>query len=151
MVLVFGPMYHLGDFEERVQALREAKRVVRDDGVILVAYIMNEYAVLSYAFKEKQIENCLEEKRLTEDFHCVSRPEDLYHYVRLEDMDAFYKAAGLKRIRVIAADGAANYMRPILNSLTEEEFSQYVRYHLATCERMDLMGATGHTVDILEK
>ena len=57
--------------------------------------------------------------------------------------------AGLHRYRIVAADGAANYMRPFLNALTEEEFEEFIRYHLATCERMDLMGASGHTVDIL--
>ena len=34
-------------------------------------------------------------------------------------------------------------------TLTEEEFEEFLRYHMATCERMDLMGASGHTVDIL--
>ena len=32
---------------------------------------------------------------------------------------------------------------------TKEEFEAFIRYHLATCERMELMGASGHTVDIL--
>ena len=151
MVLVFGPMYHLGEFDHRVKVLSEAKRVVKKDGIILVAYIMNEYAVISYGFKERQIKACMEEERLTDDFHCVSKEDDLYHYVRLEDMDSFNKASGLKRIKVIAADGAADYMRPVLNSLTEEEFAYFIDYHLATCERMDMMGATAHTVDILHK
>ena len=35
--------------------------------------------------------------------------------------------------------------------MTEEEFDAFLQYHLATCERMDLMGASGHTVDILVK
>ena len=35
--------------------------------------------------------------------------------------------------------------------LTEEEFDAFIRYHMSTCERMDLMGASGHTVDILTK
>ena len=52
---------------------------------------------------------------------------------------------------MIAADGAANYIRPFLNALTEEEFDAFIRYHMSTCERMDLMGASGHTVDILTK
>ena len=60
MVLVFGPMYHLGAFDDRVKALSEAKRVLKKDGVILVAYIMNEYAVISYGFKENQIKACIE-------------------------------------------------------------------------------------------
>ena len=42
-------------------------------------------------------------------------------------------------------------MRPFLNALTEEEYDAFLQYHLATCERMDLMGASGHTVDILVK
>ncbi len=37
------------------------------------------------------------------------KPEDLYDYVRLEDMDAYNKAAGLERIKVISADGPSDY------------------------------------------
>jgi hypothetical protein len=71
--------------------------------------------------------------------------------VRLEDIQKLNEETGLKREKIIAADGAANYIRPFLNALTEEEFEAFYRYHLSTCERMDLMGATGHTVDILKK
>lgn len=42
-------------------------------------------------------------------------------------------------------------MRPFLNALDEEEFMYFVEYHMKTCERMELMGATEHTVDILRK
>ena len=39
-----------------------------------------------------------------------------------------------------------------LNNLSEIQDTQYfVEYHLRTCERPDLMGASGHTVDILQK
>ena len=41
MTLVFGPMYHLLTFEERLKALNEAKRVTKQGGNILVAYCMN--------------------------------------------------------------------------------------------------------------
>lgn len=151
MVLVFGPMYHLGKTEDRVKVLKEAKRVLKPDGVILAAYIMNEYSVITYAFKENNINECMRDGRLDSDFHTLSAEEDLYHFVRLEDMEHFNELAGLKRIKVIAADGAANYIRPVLNSLDDEGFKHFVEYHLATCERADMMGASGHTVDILMK
>jgi len=48
MVLVFGPMYHLHEKEEKIKALSEAKRVVKPDGTILVAYILCEYRVITY-------------------------------------------------------------------------------------------------------
>lgn len=151
LVLLFGPMYHLKGEGEKLQALLEAKRVLRQDGVLLVAYIMNEFSVLTYAFKEKHILEALEEGMLDASFHCTEKGNELYSMVRLEDIAELNRQADMKRLQIIAADGAANYMRPFLNGLTEEEFQHFITYHLATCERMDLMGASGHTVDILSK
>ena len=48
LVLVFGPMYHLYSMEDKVKALTEARRVLKDYGLILVAYWMNVYSVLTY-------------------------------------------------------------------------------------------------------
>ena len=151
LVLVFGPMYHLHEREEKIKALSEAKRVVRPDGIIFVAYIMNEYSVITYAFKEKHITEGMKNGMLDENFHCTKTANELYSFVRTEDIESLNLEVGLERIQVIAADGAANYIRPFLNALDEEEFRYFIEYHLATCERADLLGASGHLVDILRK
>ena len=150
LTLVFGPMYHLYTQEDKLQALLEAKRVTKNGGVILVAYCMNEYSVLTFGFKENHIKESLEANRLTKDFHVVSEEKDLYDYVRVEDIDALNQKANLARIKLITPDGPANYMRQVLNAMDEETFELFVQYHLATCERPELMGATSHTVDILQ-
>ena len=149
VTLLFGPMYHLFSHEDKLCALREAKRVTKRGGVIMAAYCMNEYGVITYAFKEKHILECVENNRLTEDFHTVSDKKELYDYVRVEDIDALNDEAGLERIKLISPDGAANYIRQFLNSLTEDEFEYFVRYQMSVCERQDLIGAGAHTVDIL--
>lgn len=150
VTLLFGPMYHLFSFEEKCKALEEAKRVTKPGGYIFVAYCMNEYGVLTYAFKENHLKECIEEGRLTTEYHTISTPKDLYDYVRLEDIDQINKAVGLKRIKIISPDGPSNYMRPVLNAMDEETFQHFVRYQFATCERMDLIGAGAHTMDILQ-
>jgi len=151
ITLVFGPMYHLYKFEDKLQALQEAKRVTKVNGVILVAYCMNEYSVLTYGFKENNIRESIANGKLTDDFHVVSEPEDLYDYVRIEDINKLNEAAKLQRIKLIAADGPANYMRSILNAMDEETFELFLKYHFSTCERPELLGASGHTLDILRK
>ena len=151
VTLLFGPMYHLFGEEDKKKALSEARRVTKPGGVILVAYCMNEYGVLTYAFKEKHIGECMEEQRLTKDFHTISHKENLYDYMRIEDINALLKDSGLERIKIISPDGPANYMRPFLNQLSEEEFDYFVQYQMATCERQDLIGAGAHTLDILRK
>ena len=138
-------------FEDKVKALGEAKRVTKPGGIIFVAYVMNEYSILTYGFKQKHIAECVRDGRISEEFQCMSAPSDLYDYVRIEQIDALNQEAGLERIKIITPDGPANYMRQVLNSLTEEEFELFIQYHLSTCERQDLIGAAAHTVDILRK
>lgn len=149
VTLLFGPMYHLFGFENKSKALSEAKRVTKPDGVILVAYCMNEYGVITYGFKERHVLECMAEGRFTEDFKTISSPDRLYDYMRIEDIDALNKAVGLERIKIISPDGPANYIRPFLNQLDSEEFEAFVRYQMMTCERPDLIGAGAHSVDIV--
>ena len=151
VTLLFGPMYHLFTKEDKVRALCEAKRVTKPGGIIFVAYVMNEYSILTYGFKQKHIAECVRDGRISEEYQSMSAPSDLYDYVRIEQIDALNQEAGLERIKIITPDGPANYMRQVLNSLTEEEFELFIQYHLSTCERQDLIGAAAHTVDILRK
>ena len=64
-VILFGPMYHLISVNDKVKALNEAKRVVKNNGFIFVSYCMNEYAVITHAFKENYIKDCSSNKLLS--------------------------------------------------------------------------------------
>ena len=134
-----------------VKALMEAKRVLKDEGTILVAYTMNEYSVLVYGFRENHIQECLENGKLDANYRVCPSPEDLYDYVRLEDIDSYNEAAGMERLQIISADGPSDYMRQVLNTMDEKTLQTFIDYHLTTCERPELVGAGSHTVDIIRK
>ena len=151
LTLVFGPLYHLKSKEEKITALKEAKRVTKEGGYVLAAYIMNEYSIITYAFKEGHILEAIKEGMIDESFHCTEKGNPLYSMVRLEDIEELNDLAGLEREKIISADGAANYIRQSLNALSEEEFQYFIQYQMTICERADLLGAAGHTVDILRK
>lgn len=149
VTLLFGPMYHLKTIEEQVTALEEAKRVTKENGIILVAYCMNEYALITYGFKDNHIKDSLKNNEIDECFHITNKGNELYNYVRIEDIDKINELANIERIKIISTDGSASYMRECLNKMDDETFDIFMRYHLATCERLDLMGASTHTIDIL--
>lgn len=151
ITIMFGPLYHLQTKEEKLKALSEARRVTKKGGIIFAAYIMNEYSILMYAFLKHKIKDCLKNQTITKDFHALTSEKDLYSYLRLEDINELQKLSGLKRLEMFAQDGPSDYMRQMLNSLDEEEFSLFLEYHLATCSRAELLGASSHVVDILQK
>lgn len=150
ITLLFGPLYHLHGDENKLAAIKEAKRITKKSGIILIAYVMNEYSVISYCFKEHKWNEVSAKGGLSPDFHTICTEDDLYDYVRLEDINRLNKAAGLERIKIISADGPADYMRRELNEMSEEEFQAFCAFQLANCERPELVGAGSHCVDIVK-
>lgn len=149
LTIMFGPCYHLHGDEEKLKALKEASRVTKKNGIILVAYVMNDYSVLSYCFGEDHIPEILEKGAFAPDFHILTTEDDLYDYVRLEDMTRLNEKAGLERIKTFSPDGPSDYMRPKLNAMDEETFSVFKKYVLAVAERPEMLGSGSHTVDVL--
>ena len=149
ITLLLGPLYHLIGDEEKLKALREAKRVTKHGGLIFVAYLMNEYSILSYCFDEERINGLMEKGVVDADFHIRAEDDELYDYVRIDDINRLNAAAGLQRVTIFSPDGAADYMRTRLNRMSEETFARFVEYQKIVSERADLIGAGSHVVDVV--
>lgn len=151
VTLLFGPLYHLISKEEKIKALNEAKRITKKGGIIFVAYIMDDYRLITHGFKERKILEAKKDGLLSDDYHIIPKYNDLYSTLRLSEINELNEITKLKRIKIITPDGPSNYIRPYLNQLNEEEFALFMDYHLKNCEREDLLGAAAHTLDILRK
>ena len=135
--------------EEKLKALNEARRVTKPGGLIFVAYLMNEYSILSYCFDEERIGDFLKRGIVDSDFHVRVQEGELYDSVRLEDIDRLNREAGLQRVTIFSPDGAADYMRTRLNRMSEETFAHFIDYQKCISERPDLIGAGSHVVDVV--
>lgn len=151
LTMLLGPMYHLYTREDKLQALREAVRVTKPGGRILVAYCMNEPTVVQYVFGMNKLREVMDLQMLTPDWHCISEPKDLFELVRTEDIAALDAEIPVERLKLVATDGATNYMREYIDAMDDESFAQWMNFHFAICERQDLIGASHHTLDVLKK
>ena len=151
--LLLGPMYHLYRREDKLRALAEARRVTKPGGVIMVAYCMNEATIMAWGFAGdgSNIMDALEKGMLTEDFHCLSTPRDIFEMVRLEDIDGYDRESGLTRLEIVATDLFANYLRGRMDAWSDAVFETYLKYHFTVCARADLVGVSHHTLDILRR
>lgn len=144
-------MYHLISFEDKVKALNEAKRVIKDNGYIFISYYMNDYAIMKHGFIDKNIKVAFEKKNVNEEFHVVSKENDLYSFVTMEEIDKLKNECKLVREKIISQDGLTDYFRREINSLDEKEFNLYLKYHFSICEKYEFLGTSSHVLDILKK
>lgn len=150
LTLLLGPMYHLITKEEKIKALNEAKRITKPGGIIMVSYCMNDYAILTHGFRDNYIKESLKNKEVDNNFHVSPKETDLYSRLTINDIDELNKITNLERIKIISPDGPSNYMRSTLNKMDKKTFDLFIKYHMKTCERLDLIGAGAHTLDILK-
>ena len=152
ITLLLGPMYHLFTREDQLKALAEAIRVTKKDGVVFAAYCMGDASILSYGFIRGEIYNIIEKCMLdTETFDTFSKPWDIFELYRKEDIDNLRKEFNVTQLHFIATDGYTNHMRETVDQMDAQMYELYLTYHLATCERQDMIGYSHHTLDIFRK
>ena len=149
ITILFGPMYHLISMKEKIKALEEAKRITKENGLIFISYCMNEFAIIKHGFIDNNI--LKEENNIDNNYKIISKEDDLYSFVRLEDINYLMKKTNLKRVKIISQDGPSEYLTKTINAMDEETFKRYLEYHYKTCERKELLGAGRHILDILKK
>ena len=142
LTLLLGPMYHL--------ILNEAKRITKKNGIIMIAYCMNDYAILIHGFRDNNIIESLNNNEVDSNFHVSPKKTDLYSRVTIDDINELNNIVNLERINIISPDGPSNYIRNVLNKMDNKTFDLFIKYHMSTCERPDLIGAGAHTLDILK-
>jgi len=153
MTLMLGPMYHLFAEAEKISALSEAIRVTKPGGVIFAAYCGADAAIYQAGFMRGRAKQLIADKMLDPvTFRAHSEPKDLFELHRKEEIDVLMANFGnVRRLHYVGADMMAHYMRAALGEMDEETFDLYMRYHLAVCERADMVGVSNHMLDIFLK
>lgn len=148
--ILFGPMYHLHTEKEKLQALLEAKRITKKGGVIFVAHLLSDYAIIKHGFMDKNIIGAKQNNKIDKNFNIFSEEKDLYSYVNIKQINHLNKHCGLKRIQIISPDGPTDYIRQSINSLSPEEFELYIKFVMKNSSDKTKIGASSHVVDILK-
>jgi len=154
ITLSLGPMYHLYTPEDKRQAISEALRITKPGGVVFVAYIIGEPAIVMSGFQHKRfdIKEFLRQGKIDPiTFATTSTPEDIFELVRTADIDYLMQDFNVTRLHYVAANLFSHYIGQAIDEMDDEMFELYLRYHYAICERGDLVGISNHCLDIFMK
>lgn len=145
-VLLFGPLYHMSNAEDRQQCIREAKRVCKPDGKLFFAFISNDMVILTeFSYRPDYFVNGDYDKETfqLEDFPFV------FHTV--SECRQMLLAENIRLLHEVASDGVSELMEEQINAMDEESYAQYLRYHFYICEKPEFLGMTNHLLFVGEK
>ena len=152
IVLLLGPMYHLFTKEDQHKALSEALRVTKKGGILFTAYCGNDATMVCYCFGKEMLRDEHYQRLVDPNtFKAIADPAETFVLYRREDVEALMAEYAVTRLHFVGADMFTNYMREAVDSWDNAFFDMYLRYHFATCERADLVGASHHFLDICRK
>lgn len=133
--LLLGPMYHLNDYMEQVRALSEAMRITKHGGYVFIAYCMQWPSLMTHGFKKG----------------LPDMDPGAFTLYTMDTVIAMREEFDIGIMGTIAVDGYANHIRDEVDAMDAETYREFVRQHLLTCERPELLGYSHHILDIWKK
>lgn len=159
LVLLFGPLYHLQEKEDRVKSITEAKRVLKPGGTLLTATI-SRYASLFDGYWQGHIDDPAFEKIMQQDLQTgkhtnpVNNPmyfTDAYFHTQQEIKDEF-TAAGFNHYNTIAIEGFGWLVPDFLNRWNDKVWKEKLLQYIRQTEKETLMiGISAHVMTIANK
>ena len=150
MTLVLGPMYHLYAPTDVHTAIREAVRVTKEGGVLLFAFL-SVYAIMATNYLDGRLEHGMG-LNFTEDHQPLHFPEQLFTGYDITEFESLFADFPVEHLTTAAADGILELAAKRVDfALSDEDFPLWVRYHLATCEKRELLGHSSHLLYICKK
>ena len=84
-------------------------------------------------------------------FSAFKGPWGIFSLCRTEDIDDLMSVFDVTRLHLVASDGYTNHIRETIDNMDDGMYELYLKYHLAVCERRDMLGISHHTLDIFRK
>ena len=150
IVLLLGPMYHLFSDGDKHQALSEAIRLAKTNGIIFASYCNNDTSIYKF-FYTKRILKYLDKGLIKDDYHTVSSPEEIFELYRKSDIDELMKKYSVTRLHFVGVDMLSYLCDDRLDLLNSREFEEYMKFLSNLCEREDCVGLSIHFLDIFKK
>lgn len=114
LVILHGPLYHLQDQEERIKALKEARRILKTGGIVLgfaITYAASTLAALQNGMIHHQgvFSMCREELLSGDHFPAEGFPGMLAqaYFHRPSGLKQEFEAAGFRPLDLLAVEGLA--------------------------------------------
>jgi S-adenosylmethionine-dependent methyltransferase len=153
-VLLFGPLYHLLVEEERLQAVREAMRLLRPGGSLFATFITRFAQFRWAAYYDATW--LARDREYTERFLAtgIHRHPDLFtdaYFAHPDEIVPFMESAGLSTVCMVGCEGAVSHNEERVNRLEGDDWAYWAQLNYRLGQEPSMYGASDHLLYIGRK
>jgi len=155
-VLLLGPLYHLVEYADRLQALRESRRILKAGGVLFAAAV-SRFASLLDGLATGNFRNAEFREIVSADLATGQHRNPIKHpfyfttayFHRPEDLATEVRDAGFREAQVVAVEGPAWCTARFPEAWDDSAQRQSLMEYLSLIERQpSVQGASAHFIAV---
>lgn len=136
VVLCMGALYHLLDAKDRDICIRECLRVLRPGGILVCAWESHlSLALGRHLIAIRQTDSALRRKVLQDlDDCCKTQIRDIFYGMTPEEVESIAEHYPVERVTNASTYAALYLVSTFVDDYTDDEYDEYIRCLIETCE-----------------
>lgn len=158
VVILFGPLYHLLDIEEREKCIQEVNRVLKKDGIVFasfIPYLAGSIAIIDRYFRHpeqvniKNLENVFSTGMFNND---SKKGFQEGYYARAQEIENLFLNKGFEKIDLLSIRGVGYEKEDNIYKVEDEDmFEKIINIIEKTAREKEIIETCGHAMYIGKK
>lgn len=124
LVMLSGPIYHLHGNENKKKAIKEAFRVCKENGIIVVDYLSEIHGFIQHALiSSKYLSECT-----SEEIDLGICKDEVFSYDKKDNIINIMNEVGIKNINIYGTDSITRFIREDINNYTKDELLKWISF-----------------------
>ena len=122
VVLLAGPIYHFHSLEDKMQAIKEAKRVCKKGGVVIIDFLPRLHSFIQQILRFPEFIKNLD----YDDIKNLNCKDKIFSFDNKNELCDLVVECGLEILNVISTDSITRFISDRINDLSKEELDNWI-------------------------
>lgn len=143
-VLLAGPIYHLHTTNDKEKAIKEAVRVCRNKGIVIVDYLPLVHGFIQQCLRYTEfLEGCTQD-----DIAKLNCKDETFSYDTVKDMESMLSNCGLRYTNSYGTDGITRFIKEDINTFSDEKLANWINVVDRLSMDENIIGLSEHAIAV---
>ena len=135
MTMVAGAIYHTHKQEDKIRILEEAKRITKNNGLMVVDYLSSIHGYIQHVLLDNDV--LLDESR-------IKNIDKVFSYDNYENIINYALKTNIKLEKVFGTDGITRFIKDDINKLDDKHLNKWIDFVYNNSQNENIIDLSEH-------